>query len=65
MRFNKATELPSAGNMDSDPFARERGAGRDFVRSSRNGMSGGNTGGRQFDRSNYNGDFKRGAMGGA
>ena len=62
-KFNKATELPSAGNMDSDRFARDRGADRDFDRSAGNTMSRGDMGGRQFDRSNYDGNF-RGRMGG-
>ena len=60
--FNKATELPSAGNMDSDRFARERGADRDLDRGSRN-MSSGNRNSRQFDRGSYNGNYK-GRMGG-
>jgi hypothetical protein len=61
--FNKATELPSAGNIDSDRMARERGADRDFDRGAGGDMSRGNGGARQFDRSNYNGDYK-GQMGG-
>jgi len=60
--FNKATELPSAGNIDSDRYAREREADRNLDRSSRDAR-GGNADARQFDRSNYNSSYK-GQMGG-
>ena len=62
--FNKATQLPSAGNIDSDRMARERGADRDYDRGAGNDTSRGDGGARQFDRSNYNGNYK-GQMGGA
>jgi hypothetical protein len=61
--FNKATQLPSAGNIDSDRFARERGADRAVDRSANDMGSRGNASMRQFDRSNYTGQFK-GRMGG-
>jgi len=54
--FNKATDLPSAGNIDSDRYARDRGADRAFDRAG----AGGN---RSFDRGSYGGNY-RGQMGG-
>jgi hypothetical protein len=58
-KYNRATDLPSAGNLDSDRFARDRGGERDFNR------GGGNYGGgaRNFDRGSYGGNF-HGNMGG-
>jgi len=56
--FNKATDLPAAGNIDSDRYARERGADRDFQRGGVNFNGAG-----QFDRSGYDRRFQ-GGMGG-
>jgi hypothetical protein len=57
-KFNRASDLPSAGNLDSDRYARDRGGERDF---NRNPGAGG--GGREFDRGSYGGNY-RGQMGG-
>ncbi len=58
-RLNKATDLPSAGNLDGDRYARDRGGERDNNRnpSARTGT------GRDFDRGSYGGNY-RGQMGG-
>lgn len=58
-KFNKASDLPSAGNLDSDRYARDRGGERDFNRNP--GSHGG--GGRNFDRGSYGGNY-HGQMGG-
>ena len=61
--FNKATQTPDTGSMDSDRFARDRGADRDFQRGG--GYSGVGWGGASsFDRGNYDNRFQGGGMGG-
>jgi len=57
-KFNRASDLPSAGNLDNDRYARDRGGERDFNRNP--GMQ---AGGRDFDRGSYGGNY-RGQMGG-
>ena len=60
--FNKASNLPAAGNIDSDRYARDRGGERDYQRS--NGFNGAGSGGaQQFDRSRYEERYP-GGMGG-
>jgi hypothetical protein len=58
-KFNRASDLPSAGNLDNDRYARDRGGERDYTRNP--GTHGG--GGRDFDRGSYGGNY-RGQMGG-
>jgi hypothetical protein len=59
-KYNRASDLPSAGNLDSDRFARDRGGERDFDRGGGNFGGGGS---RNFDRGSYGGNF-HGNMGG-
>jgi len=58
-KVNRASDLPSAGNLDSDRYARDRGGERDLNRNP--GAHAG--GGRDFDRGSYGGNY-RGQMGG-